>query len=804
MHAIDSHPGADELSAFTLGRLDGDPLAFVEAHLAACPACQARAAVAPNDSLVGLLQTAHARAARQGDTAADAATGVTLAFTGQGAETPPAAESPSGLGHHERYRLVRLLGEGGMGAVYEAEHRVMQRPVALKVISPRFVSNAAAVDRFRREARAAARLSHPNIVHAYDAENAGETHFLVTEYIAGTTLGRLVKEGGPLPAALACEYARQAALGLQHAHERGMVHRDVKPDNLILTEGGVVKVLDFGLASLTAERGEDGLTDQNVVMGTPEYMAPEQAEDSRSADTRADVYSLGCTLFYLLTGKAPYPASTSMLKILGHRERPVPAIPGLPDGLMALLRRLMAKRPEDRYQTPGEAAAALAPFTRPTEERPRAGVWGLAAVALLAAAALAGVVVHRIQTDNGELSITTEDDDIEVVVKQGGKLVRIIDTKSEKVIVLRSGVYELEVKGGEGLKLDIDKATLKRGDRVVARIERVKKGKPDEAGLAKAAELPAKAGLIRGVPVETTRGHIRVPLSPDGRLAAFEVGRGGWQVNKLRVEETGSGKLVGWVGTGDENITAAVFTADGKRMAYTTQAALVMWDIQAGSGRKLPLPAGWPSHLSLSDDGTRLGMLVNVDRGWACRVVETATGRLLAEASHPPGKGDGVGYALIAGDGRRACFILNSHQDLVPGGTFEVIIDDMDGKGAKARFKGEGFAAYPFEDRANGRIGLTHYTPAGRGILYLDAGTLKEAGRVAPEGAEKSDTLIGLMGGKRAALHRPKETRLYDLPPGKPLSSVEPQGLYSADGRVSWTTRDGRIWLYRHPDPMKP
>src|SRR5262249_46359196 len=142
---------------------------------------------------------------------------------------------PPELNRHERYRLVRLLGAGGMGTVYEAEHIAMQRAVALKVLNPASMSRAGAVERFRREVRAAARLSHPNIVSTYDAEDAGATHFLVMEYVDGISLRRLVKEHGPLPVAEACAYIRQAALGLQHAHERGMVHRDVKPDNLILT-----------------------------------------------------------------------------------------------------------------------------------------------------------------------------------------------------------------------------------------------------------------------------------------------------------------------------------------------------------------------------------------------------------------------------------------------------------------------------------------------------------------------------------------------------------------------------------------
>jgi serine/threonine protein kinase len=411
----------------------------------------------------------------------------------------------------------------------------MQRPVVLKVIKRSYTASSNAVERFRREVRAAARLSHPNIVTTHDAEDAGDTHLLVMEYVEGVSLGRLGKEGGPLSVAEACGYVRQAALGLQHAHERGMVHRDVKPDNLIRCADSTVKVLDFGLAVLTAE-GTEGLTSTNVVMGTPDYMAPEQAEDPRGADPRSDVYSLGCTLFYLLTGKVPYPAPTSLLKILTHREKPVPSIrearsdvPDVPDVLAAVLERMLAKKPEDRYQTASAVAAALAPFTaqpagdvsaalarqggldclsevdwllslgvsktspvsavskppqRPRPPRRRVMV-GVQAALLFVGVAIMGVVIYRIVTDKGELVITTEKDDVKVVIMQGGTLVDLIDTKTGKEIrlALHSGEYELALKGQpEGLKLTIDKATLKRGKETLAKIERIEKKPREQVG----------------------------------------------------------------------------------------------------------------------------------------------------------------------------------------------------------------------------------------------------------------------------------------------------------------------------------
>ena len=223
-------------------------------------------------------------------------------------------------------------------------------------------------------------------------------------------------QDGPLPLAHACAYIRQAALGLQHAHERGMVHRDVKPDNLMLLshvgdEGDrVVKVLDFGLAMLTAEPG-GGLTDANVIMGTAAYMAPEQANDPRAADIRADVYSLGCTLYFLLTGAVPFPAATSLSQIIAHQEKPLPSIraarPDVPVELARIWERMCAKKPHDRYATPGEVATALAPFANPApvKRRRQPLLIVLAPTALFAGIALAGGMVYRIQTDKGEVVI---------------------------------------------------------------------------------------------------------------------------------------------------------------------------------------------------------------------------------------------------------------------------------------------------------------------------------------------------------------------------------------------------------------
>jgi serine/threonine protein kinase len=274
---------------------------------------------------------------------------------------------PPQLVHHERYRVVRLLGAGGMGAVYEAEHRVMRRRYALKVINRAFTANAAARERFHREVQAAARLSHPHIVTTTDAEDAGETQFLVMEYVEGTDLGRLVQERGPLPVDRACEYVCQAARGLQYAFEQGMVHRDLKPHNLMLTPDGRLKILDFGLACFASDVASAGLTGTGVVLGTVDYIAPEQADNARQADIRSDIYSLGCTLYHLLAGQPPFPTGTPLQKVMAHAaKKPQPLTelrPDLPEGIMPVLERMMAKNPKHRYQTPAEVALALEPFT---------------------------------------------------------------------------------------------------------------------------------------------------------------------------------------------------------------------------------------------------------------------------------------------------------------------------------------------------------------------------------------------------------------------------------------------------------
>ena len=265
------------------------------------------------------------------------------------------------------YEILGRLGAGGMGTVFKARHRRMKRVVALKVLSRQAAGSEKFVGRFQREVEAIARLSHPNIVMAFDADEGEAGPFLVMEFVNGRDLASEVETGGPLPAAAAVDRILQAARGLEYAHAQGIVHRDIKPGNLLRDADGVVKVADLGLARLSDTEGGPGgstsLTQAGTVFGTVDYMSPEQAVDSGDVDQRADIYSLGCTLYFLLTGLPPYQGGTVMAVMLKHRDAPIPCLcaarPDLPAELDAVFRRMVAKTPADRYPTMAELAAAL-------------------------------------------------------------------------------------------------------------------------------------------------------------------------------------------------------------------------------------------------------------------------------------------------------------------------------------------------------------------------------------------------------------------------------------------------------------
>jgi serine/threonine-protein kinase len=263
------------------------------------------------------------------------------------------------------YEILDRLGAGGMGTVFKARHRRMKRVVALKVLSKEVSQTPTFAHRFQREVETVARLTHPNIVMAFDADEGEAGPFLVMEFVNGRDLASEVTSGGPLPVADAVDRILQAARGLEYAHGQGIIHRDIKPGNLLRDADGVVKVADLGLARITgpAAGGGTSLTQAGSIFGTVDYMSPEQAVDSAAVDQRADVYSLGCTLYFLLTGHAPYQGGSLMSVMLKHRDAPVPSLaaerPDVTPELDAIFARMVAKQPDDRYPSMADAVRVL-------------------------------------------------------------------------------------------------------------------------------------------------------------------------------------------------------------------------------------------------------------------------------------------------------------------------------------------------------------------------------------------------------------------------------------------------------------
>ncbi|MCI0681617.1 MAG: protein kinase [Gemmataceae bacterium] len=390
---------------------------------------------------------------------------------------PDAARPPFERPTIPGYEILDFMDKGGMGEVYKARHLALNKVMALKRCAREKVS-ASLLERFYQEMHAVGRLNHAHIVQAHDAgASADGVPYLAMEYLEGIDLASLVKQNGPLPVADACEYIRQAALGLEHADEQNMVHRDLKPANLLLTTGGVVKILDFGLARLREQTpppdrddaARESLPAATTAMGTPEYMAPEQWQDAHAVDIRADLYSLGCTLYHLLAGNPPFPGDVLQQRIAHLEKTPTPIRqlrPDVPAKLSQLLDQLLAKDAARRPSTPAQVVADLAPFTatvgvqRSFWTKLRAAVAGFVALALVA-----GGVIYVV-TDVGTVVVKTDDPDVEVAVKQNGQVIKILDTKSGQEFTLRSGTYELELqRGKEGLRLKTDRLVLYRGER---------------------------------------------------------------------------------------------------------------------------------------------------------------------------------------------------------------------------------------------------------------------------------------------------------------------------------------------------
>jgi serine/threonine-protein kinase len=345
-------------------------------------------------------------------------------------------------------RLEEFVGGGGMGAVFRGVDTKLQRTVAVKVLAPRHEGDADSHGRFQMEARSAARLDHPNIARVHYAGEERGMRYLVFEYIDGTNIRDLVHANGPFPLGESLRYMLQIADALYHAWQRDVVHRDIKPSNILLTPEGQAKLVDMGLARFeTAEPAEHELTASGVTLGTFDYMAPEQARDARLADIRSDIYSLGCTLFFMLTGKPPFPDGTALQKLLQHQADEPPNLgqsrPDVPESVVEVLDTMLAKRPEDRFQNPAELLAALIAVTeqlglvypqislptgwsavgqQPTWLR-RHAPWLVPAVLLLLSVLGLGIVWHRQQSPPAfqELQVHGGSEERPLEARQGDK-----------------------------------------------------------------------------------------------------------------------------------------------------------------------------------------------------------------------------------------------------------------------------------------------------------------------------------------------------------------------------------------------
>jgi len=382
-----------------------------------------------------------------------------------------------------KYKVLEKLGSGGMAQVFLCEHKLMRRRVAIKVLPIPKADDPASLARFYREARAIAAVDHPNIVRAYDIDQDENLHFLVMEYVDGTNLQELVKKFGPLDIHRACHYIYGAAVGLQHAHELGLVHRDIKPGNILIDRSGVVKILDMGLARFFHDE-DDNLTrmnDENV-LGTADYVAPEQALDSHSVDIRADIYSLGATFYYLLTGNPPFPDGSVAQKLIWHQNRqprPIASLrPETPESLITIIDRMMAKDPANRYQTPAEVMAALAswvntPIPPPSDKEmpqlsPAAGGGGTTRP-------IGPVVAIPTTSNPATVPVNTKETTLSTLVSRNESLAKsiqpgsITQTPVPEVMVSSGPIWEtLETETQASTRTDTNRTTIQ--DRVSTRI----------------------------------------------------------------------------------------------------------------------------------------------------------------------------------------------------------------------------------------------------------------------------------------------------------------------------------------------
>jgi eukaryotic-like serine/threonine-protein kinase len=577
------------------------------------------------------------------------------------------------------YVIVDLLGEGGMGQVFKARHQSLDRVVALKVLRPECVTDDETVRRFYREIKAVSQLPpHPHLVRAFDAGPLGPTHFLAMEYMDGTDLHALVQHGEPLSVARAREFIRQAALGLQHIHEHGLVHRDIKPSNLLLTSSGgspaeepgpkspgagLVKIVDLGLARLQATdkgsaRENTFLTAYGTVMlGTIDYQAPERALDFHRADIRADIYSLGCTFYYLLTGKPPFGSGPLAIKLMRHQQAEAPNLQELrsdvPDELAAIVRRMLAKRPAGRYQTPGELAEVLA---APGRRMVPAGWVGMKTLVALGATVRCGIGCRRWSWERARrhprlalsclallvlaLSVLffARRQDEPSSASPAGAALKSFRVKKELHL---AGVVELRQ-----MLLQIHFEYPDTPEALAAAEELTKLPSP----LDQLDPRTIPAGVrFTGAPKELVavlgksgqKRVLSVAFSPDGALLAC-----GDEDKQIHLWDTKTGQERARLSGHSAGVHSVAFSPDGKTLA-STGGDVRLWDVALAKEDAILKPA-WnlqPVCLAYSPDGKTLA----VAYGGVLKLWDTATRR---ERSSQKGLSDLVFSLAYSPDGR--------------------------------------------------------------------------------------------------------------------------------------------------------